>query len=111
MFDQAVRNVPMAASIAAGAIAMFNLTASVPHVHVDASGRPRSIRATGQRHAVTAIESVRDETAAYPVASGPRTVFVVTAAGRRYRLVHLLRHRRWTVEPVEDADTSLARAA
>jgi hypothetical protein len=111
MFDQTVRNVPMAASIAVGAIAMFNLSATDPRVDVDAGGRPRSIRATGQRHAVSAIESVRDETAAYPIASGPRTVFVVKAAGRRYRLVHLLRHRRWTVERVEDTGTPLTRAA
>lgn len=90
---------------------MFNLSPSDRRVEVDASGRPRSVHATGRWQVVSAIEAVRDETAAYPIASGPRTVFVVKAGGGRYRLVHLLRHRRWTVERVDDADSPLARAA
>ena len=91
---------------------MFNLNATSPSVAVDArSGRPREIRAHGQRLAVTALESVRDETAAYPVEFGPRTVFVVTTADRRYRLVHLLNERRWTVEELDTSSSGLSRAA
>jgi hypothetical protein len=91
---------------------MFNLNAMTPVVGVDAaSGRPREIRADGQRLAVTALESVRDETAAYPIDAGPRTVFVVTAADRRYRLTHLLRDRRWTVEELASPQARLSRAA
>lgn len=91
---------------------MFNLNAMIPNVAVDAtSGRPREIRAGGERLIVTTLESVRDETSAYPIESGPRTVFVVTASARRYRLVHLLRDRRWTVEELGVAQSSLARAA
>ncbi len=90
---------------------MFNLTAATDSVATDAEGRPREIRTDGQRLAVTAVESVRDETAAYPVSTGPRTVVVVSAAGRRYRLVHLLRSRRWVIEELAAARTVLSRAA
>ena len=60
---------------------------------------------------VNALEAVRDETAAYPVESGPRTVFVVRAGGRRYRLVHLIRDRRWTLEELEATAKGLSAAA
>jgi hypothetical protein len=90
---------------------MFNLTSTTTSVATDAAGRPREIRSEGQRLPVTALESVRDETAAYPMSTGPRTVFVVNAAGRRYRLVHLLRARRWLVEELPTAQAGLARAA
>ena len=90
---------------------MFNLTASTSTVATDSTGRPREIRTDGERLRVTGLESVRDETAAYPMETGPRTVFVVTAAGRRYKLVHLLRGRRWTVEPLGSGRPGLASAA
>ena len=91
---------------------MFNLNAIIPDVSVDGlTGRPREIRAEGQRMTVTALESVRDETAAYPVDSGPRTVFVVQAHERRYRLVHLLRDRRWTIEELGASSAGLSHAA
>lgn len=78
---------------------MFNLIPALTSVSVDtATGRPREIRTDGQRLAVTALESVRDETSAYSLQTGPRTVFVVHAAGRRYRLTHRLDARRWTIE-------------
>ncbi len=78
---------------------MFSLIPASTYVSVDtATGRPREIRADGRRLAVTALESVRDETSAYSLQTGPRTVFVVHAAGRRYRLIHQLDDRRWTIE-------------
>lgn len=81
-------------------------------VSVDsATGRPREIRAHGQRIAVSALEAVRDETAAYHMDTGPRTVFLVRAGGRRYRLVHLMRDRRWTLEELESPAPGLFRAA
>lgn len=90
---------------------MFNLTTATTTVATDSAGRPREIRTDGQRLAVTALESVRDETAAYPVETGPRTVFVVSAAERRYRLVHQLRTRRWMVEEIAASRSALAHAA
>ena len=78
---------------------MFNLLPAATSVSVDsATGRPREIRTHGQRMPITALESVRDETSAYPLESGPRTVFVVRAAERRFRLIHQLDDRRWTIE-------------
>lgn len=90
---------------------MFNLSAATTTVATDAAGRPREIRTDGQRLSVTALESIRDETAAYPVETGPRTVFVVSAAERRYRLVRSSRTRRWMVEEITSPRTALARAA
>lgn len=90
---------------------MFNFPVMSPAVFVDAAGRPRQIRAAGERLAVTAVQSVREETAAYPLGAGPRRVFVVEAARRRYRLVHLLRDRRWTVEELAADRVGLTAAA
>jgi hypothetical protein len=90
---------------------MFNLSPNTSAVATDAAGRPREIRTAGQRLPVTALESVRDETAAYPLETGPRTVFVVHAAGSRFRLVHQLRDRRWTVERLAARDQRLVYAA
>jgi hypothetical protein len=90
----------------------LNLNSADIAVAVDhASGRPREIKAHGERLTVSALESVRDETAAYPVASGPRTVFVVRAGGRRYRLVHLIRDRRWTLDELEVRANGFSTAA
>lgn len=90
---------------------MFNLIPATTSVSVDtATGRPREIRTDGQRLAVTALESVRDETSAYPLESGPRTVFVVRAADRRFRLIHQLDDRRWTIEDL-GGRSALASAA
>lgn len=91
---------------------MFNLIPAATSVSVDAStGRPREIRTDGQRLPVTALESVRDETSAYPLESGPRTVFVVRATNRRFRLIHLLDDRRWTIEDLGGSSAALASAA
>jgi hypothetical protein len=93
---------------------MFSFSAIAPGVAVvvdSPTGRPREIRADGARFPVTALEAVRDETAAYPLDSGPRTVFVVRSGHRRYRLVHLLGERRWTVEELPSTTAEHTRAA
>ena len=93
---------------------MFQIHTRHPDISVSvdgSTGRPREIRAGGERFAVSALEAVRDETAAYPRKSGPRTVFIVRAEGRRYRLVHLIRDRRWTLEELDARGSGLARAA
>jgi hypothetical protein len=91
---------------------MFNLNALISSVGVDAaSGRPREIRTHGGHFPVTRVESVRDETAAYPLESGPRTVFVVATVAGRFRLVYLLRHRRWVVEELRLSSSNLSDAA
>ncbi len=93
---------------------MFQNHSASPEVIVSvdgATGRPREIHAAGQHLAVTELEAFRDETAAYPLEWGPRTLFVVRAEGRRFRLVHLIRDRRWTLEELGERERGLARAA
>lgn len=75
------------------------------------TGRPREIRDRGERIAVTSLEAVRDETAAYALESGPRRVFIVRARERRYRLVHLLSEGRWSVEELAAPRSGSLRAA
>lgn len=112
MFDNRPETVPLGAVVSQEEPFMFDLNASAPHVRVDgASGRPRTIHTGGERHVVTALEAVRDETAAYRWDSGPRTVFVVRAQEHRYRLVHLMREGRWTVEELAPTARGLATAA
>ena len=48
-----------------------------------------------------AVERVRDETSAYPVNRGPRTVFVVRTSESRLRLSFQHRERRWLMEGIE----------
>jgi len=93
---------------------MFQTFADAPAVGVTvdaATGRPCQIHSAGERLTITALEAVRDETAAYPAGWGPRTVFVVRAGERRYRLVHQIRARRWTLEPLAETGSGLASAA
>jgi hypothetical protein len=93
-------------------MSIFDQPHPVALVSVDgASGRPREIRAEGQRHAVTSLDAIRDETAAYPPETGPRRVFLVRSHERRYRLVHLLRDGRWTVEELRGAEGTFSSAA
>lgn len=75
------------------------------------TGRPRSVRVGPEVVQVTAIERVRDETAAYPVNQGPRTVFVVQTAEVRLRLFFRHRDRRWLMEGIEARTDGLAPAA
>lgn len=91
---------------------VFNLIPATTSVSVDAaSGRPREIRTEGRRLRVTALESVRDETSAHPLQTGPRTVFVVRADAHRYRLIHRLDDRSWTIEDLGGWRTALAQVA
>ncbi len=91
---------------------MFNLIPAASSVSVDAAtGRPREIRTEGRRRSVTALESVRDETSAYPLQTGPRTVFVVRADDHRYRLIHRLDDRSWTIEDLGGWRAALAQVA
>ena len=65
------------------------------------SGRPTAVRIGSAAHVVSSIDAVREETQAYPVETGPRTVFRVQADGRRYRLIHRHVTHDWSVEPLD----------
>ncbi|MFO1541030.1 MAG: hypothetical protein ACKOTZ_11415 [Chloroflexota bacterium] len=65
------------------------------------TGTPRTVHAGGDTIPVLAVERVRDESLAYPLTTGPRTVFVVRTPGARMRLAYAYRSRRWSVIGVE----------
>jgi hypothetical protein len=64
-------------------------------------GRPREVTLHGRRLPVLEITGVRDESSAFPVVTGPRTLFEVETAGARLQLSFRHRSRRWTVEGME----------
>jgi hypothetical protein len=47
---------------------------------------------------------VRDESSAYPVVVGPRTVFEVETPEARLTLSYRHRTRRWTIEGLDEGD-------
>jgi hypothetical protein len=61
------------------------------------SGRPREIAWGDERLPITQLTSVREEAAAYPVITGPRTLFEVETARASVSLTYLHRSRRWTI--------------
>ena len=73
------------------------------------SGRPREITWGAERLPVTRLAVVREEAAAYPVITGPRTLFEVDTPRARLSLIFQHRSRRWTVTGLDD--TRKTRAA
>lgn len=76
-------------------------------------GRPRTIRLADDELPIVSIEHVREESAAYPVERGPRTIFDVQVPDARLRLTYQHRRRRWLLESLDLAALAegLARAA
>ena len=70
-------------------------------------GRPRELEWAGRRVPIVEVVGVRDETSAFPVVIGPRTVFDIQTPGARMKLAYRHRSRRWTIEELDSA----ARAA
>ena len=74
------------------------------HVRTDwFSGRPREITWGDERLPVTQLAVVREEAAAYPVFTGPRTLFEVVTPRARLSLTYQHRSRRWTVTGLDEA--------
>ncbi len=74
-------------------------------VHVRTSwltGRPKDVQWGERRLPVTGISFVREETAAYPVATGPRITFSVTTPEARLMLAFRHRGRRWSLVGVDE---------
>lgn len=65
--------------------------------------RPSAVQVGARRLLVTGIDSVRDETAAYPVDRGPRVTFLLETDAGQASLVFDGRRRRWYVEALEAA--------
>lgn len=92
-------------------MAMIRITPLEVHVRTDwFDGRPLSITIARETVPVVAVEVVRRESAAYPAASGPRTLFRVLTPAARYALTYEHGRRRWFVEAL-DADVHQVRAA
>ncbi len=66
------------------------------------NGSPREITWGDERLPVTALAAVREEAAAYPVITGPRTLFVVDTPRARLSLTFLHRSRRWTITGLDE---------
>ncbi len=64
-------------------------------------GRPREITWDDQQWPVTSVTAVRDETKAYPVIVGPRTLFEVETPFARFTLTYRHRTKRWSIEALE----------
>ena len=73
------------------------------------SGRPRAITWGDEQLKITRLAVVREEAAAYPVITGPRTLFEVDTPRARLSLIFQHRSRRWTVTGLDD--TRKTRAA
>jgi hypothetical protein len=65
-------------------------------------GWPRLVEWGAERLPVLAVAAVRDETAAYRTATGPRTLFEVETPKARLAISFSYRSRRWTLEGVDD---------
>ena len=66
-------------------------------------GIPQEIVWGERRLPVTAVAAVRDESSAYPVVVGPRTVFEVETPMARLTLSFRHRTRRWAIEGLDEA--------
>ena len=71
-------------------------------------GSPREITWGEERLPVTRLAAVREEAAAFPVVTGPRTMFEVETPRVRLALTYQHRSRRWTITALDDR---LQRAA
>ena len=65
-------------------------------------GSPREITWGDVRLPVTRLAAVREEAAAFPVITGPRTMFEVETARARFNLTYQHRSRRWTVTALDE---------
>jgi len=65
--------------------------------------RPAAVRIGDRRLQVTALDAVRNETAAYPADRGPRITFLLATDQGPASLVYDSRRRRWYVEAMDHA--------
>ena len=73
------------------------------HVRTDwFTGRPREITWGAVRLEITRLAAVREEAAAYPVITGPRTLFEVDTPRARLALTFQHRSRRWTITGLDE---------
>ena len=73
--------------------------------------RPKVVRLDGMTLPVLLISRVREEAAAYPALTGPRTSYEVVTRVARLRLAFRHRERRWVLERYEPRTALVTRAA
>ena len=66
------------------------------------SGRPREVTWGTERLPITQLAVIREEAAAYPVITGPRTLFEVETPRARLSLSYQHRSKRWTVTGLDE---------
>ncbi|OGN88332.1 MAG: hypothetical protein A2X23_08155 [Chloroflexi bacterium GWC2_73_18] len=64
-------------------------------------GRPRAVTLADATMPVVSVAKVRRETAAYPRATGPRTIVEVVTPTARLALSFRHRERRWVIEGID----------
>jgi hypothetical protein len=67
------------------------------------NGSPREITWGAERLPITSLAVVRDETSAYDMVVGPRTIFEVDTPRARLALTFVHRSRRWTIDGLDEA--------
>jgi hypothetical protein len=93
-------------------MAMMRITPMPVRVSCDwFSGRPRAVRLGEETMPVTTVASVREESAAYPAGTGPRTRFEVLTPSARLGLTYEHRRRRWVVDGVDMEEPPLRAVA
>ncbi len=86
-------------------MAMIRVEPTTVQVRTDwFNGRPREVTWRDETLPITRVSAIRHEDAAYPVVTGPRTVFEVTTPRARLSLSYRHRSRRWTLEAMEETD-------
>ncbi|HEY7463869.1 MAG TPA: hypothetical protein VH987_05435 [Candidatus Limnocylindria bacterium] len=85
-------------------MALTKITPTPARVRWDRrQARPLSVQMGERQLTVRGLESVRDETAAYPADRGPRITFLVETDAGQASLVFDGRARRWFVEALDQA--------
>ena len=85
-------------------MALTKITPTEAHVRWDRRlAQPASVRLGDRQLTVRSLDSVRDETAAYPAERGPRITYLVETDAGQASLVFDGRRRRWYVEALDVA--------
>lgn len=83
-------------------MALTKITPTEARVHWDRrQSRPSTVLVAGRQLTVTALEAIRDETAAYPAERGPRITYLVETDGGQASLVFDGWRRRWFVDALD----------
>jgi hypothetical protein len=84
-------------------MAMVRVTPVAVHVRTNwFDGRPVEVAWGDDRLPVTRLNLIREESSAFPVVVGPRTVFEVETPRARLTLAYRHRTRRWSIEGLEE---------